>query len=68
LLLLPAPEGTGFDDLFNFPFRSVVDDIRRGLEIVQAMFGRFMVRGEKRSMEDIMDLPCFREVETVCNM
>jgi len=32
------------------------------------MFGRFMVRGKKRSMEDIMDLPCFREVETVCDM
>jgi hypothetical protein len=68
LLLLPAPKGTGFDDLFDFPFRSIVDDIRRGLEIVWAMFGRFMVRGKKGSMEDIMDLPCFREVETVCNM
>jgi hypothetical protein len=58
----------GFDDLFDFPFRSVVDNIRRGLEIVQAMFGCFTVRGKKRSMEDIMDLPCFGEVETVCNV
>jgi hypothetical protein len=68
LLLLPAPKGTGFDDLFDFPFRSVVDNIRRGLEIVRAMFGRFTVRGKKRSVEDIMNLPCFREVEPVCNM
>jgi hypothetical protein len=68
LLLLPAPKGTGFDDLFDFPFRSVVDNLRRGLEIVRAMFGRFAVRGKKRGMEDIMDLPCFREVETVCNV
>jgi len=58
----------GFDDLFDFPFRGIINDIRRGLEIVWAMFGRFMVRGKKGSMEDIMDLPCFREVETVCNM
>jgi len=58
----------GFDDLFDFPFRSVVDDIRGGLEIVRAMFGCFTVRGKKGSMEDIMDLPCFREVETVCNV
>jgi hypothetical protein len=68
LLLFPAPKGTGFDDLFDFPFRSVVDNIRRGLEIVRAMFGRFAVRGKKGSMKDIMDLLCFREVETVCNM
>jgi len=34
LLLLPAPEGMGFDDLFDFPFRSIVDDIRGGMEIV----------------------------------
>jgi hypothetical protein len=63
-----VPKGSGFDDLFDFPFRSVVDDIRRGLEIVWAMFSRFTVRGEKGSMEDIMNLPCFREVETVCNV
>jgi hypothetical protein len=68
LFLLPAPKGTGFDDLFDFPFRSVVDDIRGGLEIVRAMFSRFAVRGKKGSMEDIMDLPCFREVEAVCNV
>ena len=68
MLLLPAPKGTGFDDLFYFPFGNVVDDIRRGLEIVRAMFGRFMVRGEKGSMEVIMNLPCFREIETVCNV
>jgi len=58
----------GFDDLFDFPFRSIVDNIGRGLEIVRAMFGRFTVRGKKGSMEDIVDLPCFREVEPVCNM
>jgi hypothetical protein len=58
----------GFDDLFNFPFRSIIDDIRRGLKIVRAMFGRFTVRGKKGSMEDIMDLPCFRKVKTVCNV
>ena len=57
----------GFDDLFDFPFRSIVNDIRRGLEIVRAMFGCFPVRGKKGGVEDIMDLPCFREVETVCN-
>ena len=68
MLLLPAPKGSGFDDLFDFPFRSIVDDIRGGLEIVRAMFGRFVVRGKKRSMEDIMNLSCFREVETVCNV
>jgi hypothetical protein len=68
LSLFPEPKGAGFDDLFDFPFRSVVDDIRRGLEIVWAMFGRFTVRGKKRSMKDIMDLSCFREVETVCNV
>jgi hypothetical protein len=68
LLLLPAPEGTSFNDLFDFPLRSVVDNIRRGLEIVWAMFGRFMVRGEEGSMEDVMDLPRFREVKTVCNV
>jgi hypothetical protein len=68
LLLFPAPKCTGFDDLFDFPFRSVVDDIRGGLEIVRAMFGRFVVRGKKGSMEDIMDLLYFREVETVCNV
>jgi hypothetical protein len=68
LLLLPAPKGTGFDDPFDFPFRSIVDDTRRGLEIVWAMSGRFTVRGKKGSMEDVMDLPCFREVETVCNV
>ena len=58
----------GFDDLFDFPFRSVVDDVWRGLEIVQAMFGCFTVRGKKGSMEDIMDLSCFRKVEAVCNV
>ena len=68
MLLLPAPKGTGFDDLFDFPFRSIVDNIRRGLEIVRAMFGRFAVRGKKGSMEYVMDLSRFREVETVCNM
>ena len=68
MLLLPAPKGTGFDDLFDFPFRSVVNNIRRGLEIVRAMFGCFAVRGKKGSMEDIMDLPCFREVEPICNV
>jgi hypothetical protein len=68
LPLLPAPKGTGFDDLFDFLFRSVVDNIRRGLEIVWAMFGHFTVRGKKGSVEDVMNLPCFREVEMVCNM
>jgi hypothetical protein len=58
----------GFDDLFNFPFGGVVHNIRRGLEIVWAMFGHFVVRGKKGSMEDIVDLSCFREVKTVCNM
>jgi hypothetical protein len=58
----------GFDDLFDFPFRSVIDDIWRGLEIVWAMFSCFMVRGKKGSMKDIVDLPCFREVELVCNV
>jgi hypothetical protein len=58
----------GFDDLFDFPFRSIIDDIRRGLEIVRAMFSRFMVRGKKRGMEDIMNLSHFREVEPICNM
>jgi hypothetical protein len=58
----------GFDDLFDFPFRSIVDDIRGGMEIVYAMFSRFAVRGKKGSMEDIMDLPCFRDVEAVCNV
>jgi hypothetical protein len=68
LLLLPAPKGIGFDDLFDFPFRSIVNNIRRGLEIVWAMFGRFAVRGKKGSVEDVMNLPCFREVEAVCNV
>jgi hypothetical protein len=58
----------GFDDLFNFSFRSVVNNIRGGLEIVRAMFGCFTVRGKKGSVEDIMNLPCFGEVEMVCNM
>ena len=62
------PKGTGFDDLFDFPFGSIVNDIRRGLEIVQAIFGRFTVRGKKGSMEDVMDLSCFREVEPICNV
>jgi len=68
LLLFPAPRGTGSDNLVNFPFRSIVNNIRGGLEIVWAMFGRFVVRGKKGSMEDIMDLPHFREVEMVCDM
>jgi hypothetical protein len=63
-----VPKGSGFDDLFDFPFGSIINDIWRGLEIVQAMFGHFTVRGEKGSMEDVMNLPCFREVEPVCNM
>jgi hypothetical protein len=42
--------------------------IRRGLEIVWAMFGHFTVRGKKGSMEDVMDLPCFRKVKPICNM
>jgi hypothetical protein len=63
-----VPKGTGFDDLFDFPFRSIVDDIRRGLEIVWAMFGRFTVRGKKGGVEDIMDLSRFREVEPICNV
>ena len=58
----------GFDDLFDFPFGSVVNNIRGGLEIVWAMLGHFMVRGKKGSMEDVMDLPCFRKVEMVCNV
>jgi len=32
------------------------------------MFSHFVVRGKKGSMEDIIDLPYFREVEMVCNM
>ena len=48
-------------------FRSI-NDVWRGLEIVWAMFGHFTVRGKKGSVEDIMDLPCFREVELVCNV
>jgi hypothetical protein len=68
LLLLPVPKGTGFDDLFDFPFGGIVDNIRRGLEIVRAMFGHFAVRGKKGSVEDIMNLPCFREVEPIYNV
>ena len=68
LLLLLVPKGPCFNDLFDFPFRSIVDDIRGGLEIVWAMFSCFMVRGKKGSMEDIVNLPCFRKVESVCNM
>jgi hypothetical protein len=63
-----VPKGSGFDNLFDFPFKSIIDDIWRGLEIVRAMFGCFIVRGEKGSMEDIVNLPCFREVEMVCNV
>ncbi len=62
LLLLPVAKGLGFDDLLDFPFGSVIDDIWRGLEEVWSMFGSLLVRGKKRSMEDIMNLPCFREV------
>jgi len=57
-----------FDELLNFPFWSIINDIWRGLEIVWAMFSCFMVRGKKGSMEDIMNLPCFREVDSVCNV
>jgi len=60
LLLLPVPKGLGFDDLFDFPFESVFNDIRRGLEEVRVMFGGFSVRGKKQGMKHVMDLPCFR--------
>jgi hypothetical protein len=68
LLLLPAPKGSSFNDLFNFLYESIVDDIRRGLEIVQAMFRCFAVRGKEGSMEDIMNFPHFRKVKSECNM
>jgi hypothetical protein len=63
-----VPKGSAFNDLFDFRFGSIVNDVWRGLEIVQAMFSHFMVRGKEGSMEDIVDLPCFREVELVCNV
>jgi hypothetical protein len=68
ILLLSVPKGSCLDDLFYFLFRSVINNVRRGLEIVWAMFGCFVVRGKKGSMEDIMDPPCFREVELVCHV
>ncbi len=60
LLLLPLSEGLSLDDLFNLPFEGVFDDVGRGLEEVQAMFGGFLVGGKKGSMEHVVNLPHFR--------
>jgi len=34
LFLLLASKGSCFDDLFDFPFKSIISDVRWGLEIV----------------------------------
>jgi hypothetical protein len=68
LLLLPPPKGTCFDNLLNLPFRGIFDNIWWWLGEVQTMFGCFMIRGKKQHVEDIVDLPCFRQIKTICNV
>jgi hypothetical protein len=47
LILLPPSKGAMFQDLFDFPFWGVVNDVWGRTGEVRAMFGCFMVRGEE---------------------
>jgi hypothetical protein len=57
LLLFPAPVGPFSEYPFNFPFWFTFYDVRWWFQKIGAVLLGFMIRHEKRSVEDIVYLP-----------
>ena len=49
-------------------FLGIINNVRWWLEIVQTMFGCFMVRGKKGGMKHVMNPLCFREIKVISHM
>jgi hypothetical protein len=57
LLLFPAPKGSFFDDLFDFPFWFTFYDIRWWFQEIGTVLVSLSVGRKKGGMEDIVYLP-----------
>jgi hypothetical protein len=61
LLLLPVPIGSFSEYPFNFSFWFTFYDVRWWFQEIGAMLVSFMIRHEKRGIEDIVYLPMGRQ-------
>jgi hypothetical protein len=68
LLLFPSSKGSFFENLLDLPLRFLINDVWGWLEKVRSMLGCFTVRGKKGSVEDVVELPGFRELQSICYM
>jgi hypothetical protein len=57
-----------FENFLDLPLRFFINDVWGRLEKVRSMLGCFTVRGKKGSMEDVVELPGFRELQSICYM
>src|SRR5712671_7447857 len=68
LQLLSSAEVAFSKDLFNFPFFLPFDQFGRWFEKIGSVFVGLLVRRKEGCVKHVMDSPCFREVDPVCNV
>lgn len=68
LLLFPSSKGAFLEYPFDFPFWFSFHDVWWRFQEIGTMLFRLLIRSEKRSVEDVMDLPGRRETKSIGNM
>jgi hypothetical protein len=60
--LLPSPVCPFVANCFHLPFGGIFNKFRRWFREVRSVLGGFSIRGKKRGVKYVVDLPYFREV------
>src|SRR5712675_1032306 len=69
ILRLPSSAEVAFsEDLLDFPFFLPFDQFGRWFEEVGPMFVGLLVRRKEGCVKHVVDSPCFREADPVCDV
>src|SRR5712672_520182 len=68
LRLLSSAEVAFSEDLFNFPLFLSFDQFGRWFKEIGSVFVGLFVRRKKRRVKHVVDSPCFREADPVCDV
>src|SRR5712671_3254071 len=68
LWLLSSAEVAFSEDLFNFPLFLSFDQFGRWFEEIGSVFFGLLVRRKEGCVKHVVDSPCFREVDPVCDV
>src|SRR5712671_2210938 len=68
LQLLSSAEVAFSEDLFDFPFFLPFDQFGRWFEEVGSVFVGLLVRRKEGRVKHVVDSPCFRETDPVCDV